>query len=86
MIEETVYRIIVNFPIDSITYTWLLDKASSKVQEHNLYNGNTRPIVLMYKTRNGQLSRVPETFPHGTDDGWREFFAGVFYVLDGVPE
>jgi len=81
-VDDTIYRIIVNFPIDSISFTWLWERASAKIQEHNGYNQYVRPIVLKYKTRNGQLAPVPQSFPEGTDGGWREFFAGVFYVLD----
>jgi len=81
-VDETIYRIIVDFPLDSISFNWLWQRASTKIQEHNAYNEYTRSIVLKYKTRNGQLAPVPQNFPNGTDGGWREFFAGVFYVLD----
>jgi hypothetical protein len=79
-INETIYRIIIDFPLDSITHTWLLEKASAKIQE--CYGEYSEKIVLKYKTRSGQLAAVSPNFPHDTDDGWREFFAGVFYILD----
>jgi hypothetical protein len=97
-INEMMYRIILHFPVDSISYNWLLDRASDKLRLHNssidlaadIHNNArhtapkkyTSPIVLQYKQLDGQLANVTEDFPHDTDGGWREFFAGVFYLLD----
>lgn len=97
-INEMIYRIIIRFPIDSVSYKWLLDRASDKLRQHNasidwangIHNNPrhiapkkyTCPIVLKYKRRDGQLANVTQDFPNDTDGGWREFFAGVFYLLD----
>jgi hypothetical protein len=97
-INEMIYRIIIRCPIDSISYKWLLDRASDKLRLHNtsidlatnLHNNArhlapkkyTSPILLKYKRLDGQLANVTQDFPHDTDGGWREFFAGVFYLLD----
>jgi hypothetical protein len=80
-IGEHIYRTVTRGALDYLTYAALHEIVSRKVQHWGqLPTSDLAHFRIQYSRKDSSLREVPHSFPAGTDLGWREFYAGVFYV------
>src|SRR5271170_520908 len=76
-----VLRTVTKGSLDYLTYASLRDVVSRRLQSWGRLTaeqlGHYRIKCLR---KDNTLCEISEDFPEDTDLGWREFFAGVFYV------
>ena len=82
-----VLRTAVKGSLDYLTYASLRDIVTRRLQSWGrLTAEQLGSYRLQCLKKDNTLCDVTEHFPEDTDMGWREFFAGVFYVdFSGAP-
>jgi len=81
IIGQHVYRTVTRGALDYLTYPTLHEIVSRKVQHWGqLPTADLARFRLQYLKKDHTLCELSQSFPADTDLGWREFYAGVFYV------
>jgi hypothetical protein len=76
-----VLRTVTKGSLDYLTYASLRDLVTRRLQSWGrLTAEQLRHYRINCVKKDNTLCEISQDFPENTDLGWREFFAGVFYV------
>jgi hypothetical protein len=85
IIAKKIHRTAIRTALEDLTYRTLYDIIIRKLQHLGpLPNSGPQRFRIWYTRKDKTPCDVTEDFPEDTDLGWREFYAGVFYV--DLPE
>jgi hypothetical protein len=73
-----VFRAVFRAPLEYLRYPSLYEIVRDMLKQNEIYVSN---FYIGYTDRQRAVKRVSEAFPVDTDYGWREFFAGYFYIF-----
>jgi hypothetical protein len=81
IIGQHIYRTVTRGALDHLTYPSLHEIVLRKVQHWGqLPTADLAHFRIQYLKKDNTLCEMSHSFPADTDLGWREFYAGVFYV------
>jgi hypothetical protein len=73
-----VFRAVFRTPLEYLRYPSLYEIVREMLNQNEIF---VSQFYIGYTDRQRAVKRVSEAFPIDTDYGWREFFAGYFYIF-----